>query len=113
MDGSGIMAMKMWSKEVIMTKWKSLIEGQIKQIAPSANDITIKIERDHGPYLSKIHLRMPGMVLHAQKKGQSLLEALNLTYEAIVKQVVKFKMKKCTKKKSRIWRWQEPLGPPF
>ena len=29
-----------------MTKLTSLIEGQIKQIAPNAKDINVKIERD-------------------------------------------------------------------
>lgn len=98
-----------------MTKLTSLIEGQIKQIAPNAKKIIVKIERDHDLYLSKIHMRLPGIVLHAQKKGQTVWEALNLSYEAIVKQVVKFKMKKRVnvKRRNRIWRWQEPLGPPF
>jgi len=72
----------------------------------------VKIERDHNLYLSKIHMRLPGMVLHAQKKGQTVWEALNLSYEAIVKQVVKFKMKKRTKKKHIAWRWQKPHWPP-
>lgn len=94
-----------------MTKLTSLIEGQIKQIAPNAKKVIIKIERDHDKYLSKIHLRMPGIVLHARKKGQTVWEALNLSYEAIVKQVVKIKMKKRSKKSFKIWRWQDPLGP--
>lgn len=96
-----------------MTKLASLIEGQIKQVAPNAKKIEVKIKRDHDLYLSKIHMRLPGMVLHAQKKGQTVWEALNLSYDAIVKQVVKFKMKKRVKRRSRIWRWQGPLGPPF
>lgn len=96
-----------------MTKLKTLIEGQIKQIAPNAKNISVKIVRDHEFYQSKIHMRLPGMVLYAQKKGNTVWESLNLCYEAIVKQVVKFKMKKRTKKKNRIWRWQEPLGPPL
>ncbi len=95
-----------------MTKLTSLIVGQIKQIAPNARNITVKIERDHDLYLSKIHMQLPGIVLHAQKKGQTVWEAINLTYEAIVKQVVKLKMKKRVKRKKQIWRWQEPLGPP-
>jgi ribosome-associated translation inhibitor RaiA len=96
-----------------MTKLTSLIEGQIKQIAPNAKNIIVKIERDHDLYLSKIHIRLPGMVLHAHKKGQTVWEALKLSYEAIVKQLVKFKMKKLVKRRNRIWRWQEPLGPPL
>lgn len=95
-----------------MTKLTSLIEGQIKQVAPNAKNIVVKIERDHNLYLSKIHMQLPGMVLYAQKKGQTVWESLNLSYEAIVKQVVKFKMKKLTKRKSRVWRWQGPSGPP-
>jgi ribosome-associated translation inhibitor RaiA len=99
--------------EEVMTKLTTLIEWQIKQIAPNAKDIIIKIERDHKFYLSKIHMRLPGIVFHPQKKGQTVWEALNLSYEAIVKQVIKFKVKKIdNKKKHRIWRWQEPLGPP-
>lgn len=94
-----------------MTKLTSLFEGQIKQIAPNAKKVKIKIVRDHDMYLSKIHLRLPGIVLHAQKKGQTVWEALNLSYEAIVKQVVKFKMKKRSKRNFKIWRWQDPLGP--
>ena len=77
-----------------MTNLTSMVEGQIMLIAPNAKNISIKIERDHEQYLSKIHMRMPGIVLHAQKKGQTAWEALNLSYEAIAKQVVKFKMKK-------------------
>lgn len=96
-----------------MTKFRSLIEGQIKQIAPNAKNISVKIERDHDYYLSKIHMRLPGMVLYAQKKGHTVWESVNLCYEAIVKQVVKFKMKKRTKKKYRVWRWQDPQGPPY
>lgn len=91
-----------------MTKLTSLIEGQIKEIAPRAKNIIVKIERDHELYLSKIHMHIPGAVLHAEKKGQTVWEALNSSYEAIVKQVVKLKMKK--KRKHRVWRWQEPLG---
>jgi ribosome-associated translation inhibitor RaiA len=94
-----------------MTKLTSLIEGQIKQIAPNARNINVKVERDHDLFLSKIHMRLPGMVLHAQKKGQTVWEALNLSYEAIIKQIVKLKMKKFGKRKERIWRWQEPLEP--
>ena len=96
-----------------MTKLTSLIEGQIKQIAPNAKDINVKIERDRNLYLSKIHMRLPGSVLHAQKKGHTVWEALNLTYEAIAKQIVKFKLKKRIYRKNRIWRWQDPIGPSF
>ena len=96
-----------------MTKLTTLIEGQIKQIAPNAKDMNVKIKRDRNLYLSKIHMRLPGLVLHAQKKGQTVWEAMNSSYEAIAKQVVKFKMKKRVKRKNRIWRWQEPLGPNF
>lgn len=96
-----------------MTKLTSLIEGQIKQIAPNAKNITVKIERDHNQYLSKIQIRLPGLALYAKKKGQTVWEALNSSYEAIAKQVIKFRMKKQVKRKNRIWRWQGPLGPPF
>ena len=96
-----------------MTKLTSIVENQIKTIAPNAKEIVVKIEKDHGLYLSKIHMRLPGLVLHAQKKGQTVWEAMNSSYEAIAKQVVKFKMKKRVKRKNRIWRWQEPLGPNF
>ena len=96
-----------------MTKFTSIVEEQIKMIAPNAKDIIVKVEHDHGVYLSKIHMRLPGLVLHAQKKGQTVWEAMNSSYEAIAKQVIKFKMKKRVKRKNRIWRWQEPLGPFF
>ena len=58
-------------------------------------------------------MRLPGSVLYAQKKGQTMWEALNLSYNAIAKQVVKFKMKKRVKKKNRIWRWENPAGPSY
>ncbi len=94
-----------------MAKLTSLIEGQIKQIAPNAKDVTVKIKKDHDVYLSKIHVQLPGIVIHAQKKGQTVWESINLAYDAVIKQVVKFKMKRKAKKKHRIWRWQDPLGP--
>ena len=96
-----------------MTTLTSIVRCQIKQIAPNAKDIIVKIEHDHGLYLSKIHMRLPGLVLHAQKKGKTVREAMNSSYEAIAKQVIKFKLKKTVKRKNRIWRWQEPLGPPI
>lgn len=95
-----------------MTKLTSLIEEQIRQVAPNAKDIIVKVERNHGQYLSKVHMRLPGTVIHAQKKGQNIWEALILSYEATIKQIGKYKMKKRTKRKHMIWRWQDPLGPP-
>lgn len=95
-----------------MSKFLAQIEGQIKQFAPNAKNIIVKIERDHELYRSKIHMQLPGVVIHAQKKGQTMWEALNLAYEAIVKQIVKLKTKKRSLRKNRTWRWQDPLGPP-
>ena len=96
-----------------MKKLTSLIQSQLKQFAPNAKNIIVKVERDHDAYLSKIHMQLPGLVLHAQKKGESVWEALHLTSEAIRKQLMKFKLKRCGKRKSQVWRWQEPLVPPL
>jgi len=92
-----------------MNKLTTTIEGQIKQLAPKAKNISIRVEKDHDQYLAKIHMRLPGMVLHAQKKGQTMWESLNSSYDAIVKQICKFKMKERMKKKIPVWRWHDPL----
>ncbi len=94
------------SELVISTK------SQIKRIAPNAKDITVKIERDHQFYRSKIHVHMLGTVLHAEKKAQTLWESLELSYHAILKQIDKVKAKKQRRRGPRVWKWQMTTMPP-
>ena len=55
-----------------MTKLTSVFEDQIKKFEPSVRDIVVKIVRDHELYSSKIHIRLPGMVIHTNKKGKNI-----------------------------------------
>lgn len=83
-----------------MTEFVSSTKNQIKRFVPNAKDIFIKIERDHEHYCSKIHVQIPGAVLHSEKKAESAWEALTLSYHAILKQVDKYKAKKRQRKLS-------------
>lgn len=77
-----------------MSELISLTRDQIKRFIPSARDIQVRVERDHHHYRSKIHVQLPGTVLHADKKSDSLFDALELSCQAILKQVSRLKTKK-------------------
>ena len=87
-------------------------KNQLQRIIPYAKNVLIKIERDHNHYRSKIHVNVPGAVLHADKKAPTVWEAIELSYHAILKQVDKIKAKKQTKRSARVWKWQMPPMPP-
>jgi ribosome-associated translation inhibitor RaiA len=95
-----------------MSELVASTKTQIKRIVPYAKDISIKIERDHDLYRSKIHVQIPGTILHAEKKAQTVWEAMELSYHAILKQIDKMKAKKQRKRVPRIWKWQMPIMPP-
>lgn len=92
----------------IITSTKS----HLKQIIPAAKNIIIKLERDHEQYVSKIHIQMPGKVLHAEKKAGTVWEAMESSYHAILKQMQKVKSKKVDKGKLARWKYQLQQIPP-
>lgn len=69
-------------------------KSQLKRIVPNAKDILIKIERDHELYRSKIHVNVPGAVIHADKRAETVWEALDCSYQAALKQIERLKSKK-------------------
>jgi ribosome-associated translation inhibitor RaiA len=95
-----------------MSELVASTKSQIKRIVPYAKDVLIKIERDHELYRSKIHVKIPGTVLHAEKKAPTVWEAVELSYHAILKQIDKIKAKRQKKHIARIWKWQDPHIPP-
>ncbi|HXH75462.1 MAG TPA: HPF/RaiA family ribosome-associated protein [Bacteriovoracaceae bacterium] len=82
-----------------MSELISATKNQLERIVPDARKIVIKVERDHGAYFSRLHIHVPGRVLHAEKKGQTVLEALDSSYEAMLKQIQKFKARRKAKSK--------------
>jgi ribosomal subunit interface protein len=87
-------------------------KNHLKQIIPAAKNIIIKLERDHEQYVSKIHVQMPGNVLHAEKKAPTVFEAMDSSYHAIVKQIQKIKSKKIDRNKLMRLKGQLQMGPP-
>lgn len=84
----------------------------LKQIIPTARDINIKLERDNGFYISKIHIQLPGVVLHAQKKAPTVWEALDISYHAILKQIKKLKFKRVARGMNTKLKYQLLRPPP-
>ena len=95
-----------------MSELIKMTKNHLRQLVPKASNIEIKIEREHQQYLSKIHIHLPGRVLHAHKRAASVGESLDSTYQAILKQIHKIKSKKQTKGKIRKWIFREPILPP-
>jgi ribosomal subunit interface protein len=85
-----------------MSELIAYTKNHLKQIIPNAKDIFIKIERDHELYRSKIHIKIPGTVIHADKKADSPMSALDSSYQAVLKQIEKFKTKRFGKRKSKL-----------
>ena len=85
-----------------MTELITSTKNHLKQIIPNAKDIFIKVERDHESYRSKIHIQIPGAVLHAEKLAESPLDALDSSYHAVMKQIEKIKTKKNVKRKLKL-----------
>ncbi len=77
-----------------MTELIMSTKSHLKRIVPNARDIKIKLERDHEMYLSKIHVQIPGKVIHAEKKAETVWEAIDSSYQAILKQLEKFRTKR-------------------
>ena len=82
-----------------MTDLISSTKSNLKRIVPNAKDILIKVERDHEQFLSKIHVQVPGKVLHAEKKAETVWEALDYSYQAVLRQLEKIKTKRQAKRK--------------
>lgn len=81
-----------------MTEMITSTEKHLKQIVPQAQNIVIKVARDHELFSSKIHMHLPGKVIHAQKKAQTLSEALDSTCDAVLKQIEKNKGRRLRKR---------------
>lgn len=77
-----------------MTDLISSTKNNLKKKIPQADNILVKIERDHEFFLSKIHVHVPGKVLYATKKAETAWEALENSYHAVLKQINKKKKKK-------------------
>ncbi len=71
----------------------------LKRVVPDARKILVKIERDHKKFLSKIHILLPGKVLHAEKKAETVLKAIDSSCQAVLKQFEKIKLKPQEKRK--------------
>lgn len=74
-------------------------KSHLEHMIPNAKDISIKVERDHEQFVSKIHVQLPGGVFHAQKKAPTIWEAIDYSYNAIMKQFERLKFKKISKNK--------------
>ena len=90
-----------------MTELITSTKSHLKKVVPNVKEINIRFERDHGKYLSKIHVHIPGRVIHAEKKAETLCEALSSSYQAVLKQVGRFKAKQLVKKKLRKEKTRE------
>lgn len=77
----------------------SSTKSNLKKMLPNAKDILIKVERDHDQFLSKIHVNVPGNILHAEKKAESVWEAIDSSYQAVLKQFERIKTKQISKRK--------------
>lgn len=87
-------------------------KGHLEQMIPTAKEIKVKLERDHEQYVSKIHIQLPGSVLHAQKKAPTVWEAMDFSYQAILKQLKKLKFKRIAKGKKIKMKHQLQQAPP-
>ncbi len=87
-------------------------KSNLKRIVPTAKNILIKVERDHEQFLSKIHVQMPGRVLHAIKKADTVWEAVDDSYQAVLRQFEKIKTKQQTKRKLKKQVFLESLSSP-
>jgi ribosome-associated translation inhibitor RaiA len=77
-----------------MTDLISSTKSNLKKKIPQADNILVKVERDHEFFLSKIHVHVPGKVLYATKKAETAWEALENSYHAVLKQIKRKKKKK-------------------
>ena len=79
----------------------------IKRILPKSQAVDIDIKRNQtGNFVSKIHVKTPQKVMHAQKTDPSFMGSLDKSYQAIVRQIHKYKTKKQR-------RHSEPLSEHF
>lgn len=81
-------------------------KSNLKRFVPNAKHIFIKVERDRKKFLSKIHVHVPRKILHAEKEADSVWEALDSSYQAVLKQIERMKTKRQAKKK--FIRFQNP-----
>lgn len=94
-----------------MTDLISSTKDTLKKILPNARNVFVKVERDHGLFLSKIHVHVPGSVFHVQKKAETISDAIESSYKAIIKKIDKLKTKRSNKRKNKI-RFYNELHPP-
>ncbi len=98
-----------------MSELISSTKSNLKRIVPNAKDILIKVERDHHFFLSKIHVHVPGKILHAEKKAETVWEAVDSSYQAVLRQIEKIKNKHREKrklKKDRLRELNSTMPPP-
>lgn len=82
-----------------MSELITFTKTNIKRMVPYAKNIEVKVERDHDQFLSKIHVNVPGRALHAEKKAETVWEAIDESFQAIRKQIEKVKTKKLLRRK--------------
>ena len=99
-------------QEGSMSELVASTKSQIKWIVPYPKDIFIKIKRAHDLYRLKIHVKITGTILHAEKKAQTVWESVELSYHAILKQIDRIKAKRQKRHAPRVWKWQAPHIPP-
>ena len=83
-----------------MSELITFTKSNIKKMVPYAKNIVVKVERDHDQFLSKIHVNVPGKVLHAEKKAGTAWEAIEFSCQAIRKQIEKVKTRRLLRKKT-------------
>jgi ribosome-associated translation inhibitor RaiA len=74
-----------------MTKVIQETKEHIKRIFPQAKDVEVRVKKDAGKFVSKIHLRTSSCILHAMKADPNFRRSLSKTYHAILSQVQRFK----------------------
>ena len=74
-----------------MTALIDHIKRQLRSTFPQAQEIDVRVKRDHEHYVSNIHVHVPGKVMHAEKKASNPWLAVEAAHGAITRQVQRWK----------------------
>lgn len=74
-----------------MTKVIQETKEHIKRIFPRAKDVEVRVKKDAGRFVSKIHIRTTSRILHAMKTDPNFRKSLEKSFHAIVSQVQRLK----------------------
>lgn len=95
-----------------MTDVVSSTRESLKRLVPNAKNIIVKVQRDHDRFRSKIHVKVPGRVLHSVKEGETAMRAIDESYHAVLKQFEKMKNKRLARKKDPKRALRVPFSFP-